>query len=155
MSILLKKEDLNNFDPDQEMLQKFVFGQEVGIDILNDFSGKYVHCCAKSKISMRDGETDKARIVNNKKYVTLSKKISKIFKHIGPLDVDLIEDKKGNIFFIDFNPRFGGGYPFSHLAGCNYLKAIIDMYQNKNYRRIKSPKKITAMKGISLFVSND
>ena len=31
------------------MLQKFIVGDEYGVDILNDFSGKFVHCCIKKK----------------------------------------------------------------------------------------------------------
>ena len=56
-----------------------------------------------------------------------AKKISKAFHHIGNLDVDFIEEKNGNIYFIDFNPRFGRLSPFTHLSGCNYLK-ILSIY---------------------------
>ena len=37
------------------------------------------------------------------------------------------EDSKGKIYFIDFNPRFGGGYPITHLSGFNYLSALLNM----------------------------
>ena len=155
LEILKDKNDLKKLNFNKNILQKIIKGVEINLDILNDLNGKYLHSCAKLKLAMRAGETDKARILNQKKYTTLCRNISKKLKHIGPIDIDVIEDKKNNIFFIDFNPRFGGGYPFTHLAGCNYIKAIIDIFLKKKKNRIKLPKKIVGMKGISLHVSNE
>ena len=46
--------------------------------------------------------------------------------HIGNLDVDLIKRGK-DIYIIDLNPRFGGGYPATHLIGVNLLDVIIKL----------------------------
>ena len=44
--------------------------------------------------------------------------------HIGNLDVDLfITEHK--IYLLEMNARLGGGYPFSHLAGIHFPKALI------------------------------
>ena len=72
-------------------------GKEYNLDILNDFHGNYLDSCAKIKLSMRAGETDKAKIVNNPKLILIAKKISKDLRHIGNLDCDLIIDKKGKV----------------------------------------------------------
>ena len=40
------------------------------------------------------------------------------------LDMDLFVEKN-EIYLLEMNARFGGGYPFSHLAGVNLPKAII------------------------------
>ena len=100
---------------------------------------------------MRDGETFKAKIVENSNLSELSKKISKAVKHVGNLDCDLILSNK-KFFIIDFNPRFGGGYPFTHLAGKNYIMKIICNLLKKNYRIRKKAKLLTAMKSINLTV---
>ena len=60
------------------------------------------------KISMRSGETDKAEVIYDRRFNELAQKISAVFKHIGNLDVDFIIDNFNDIYFIDFNPRFGG-----------------------------------------------
>ena len=84
MEIIENKNQLKNFNPTKQMLQKFIVGDEYGVDILNDFSGKFVHCCIK-KISMRAGETDKAKIVNSKKIFYLSKVASNFLNTLGLL----------------------------------------------------------------------
>ena len=89
---------------------------------------------------MRSGETDKAIAIYSKKLEKLSKKISTSFKHVGNLDCDAIETKNGSIFFLDFNPVFGGGYPFTHLSGFNFIKAIINLRKNKKVHLPKKPK---------------
>ena len=38
-------------------------------------------------------------------------------------DVFIVE---GIPYILEMNARFGGGYPFSHLGGCNLPKAIVE-----------------------------
>ncbi len=121
---IINSRDLKFFKNDY-IYQDYIEGIEYGLDILNDWKGNFVSYCLKKKIEMRGGETDKAYTLNSKKVLNLSKKISRKLRHIGNLDCDLIIDKNKNIHIIDFNCRFGGGYPFTHSVGLNYLHYII------------------------------
>jgi carbamoyl-phosphate synthase large subunit len=133
-------------------IQDFIHGKELHFDIFNDFKGNYLSSCVKRKILMRSGETDKAEIIYKKKYEDLAKKISKKFRHIGNLDCDAILNKKGEVFFIDFNPRFGGGYPFTHMAGLNFIKLIINILLKRKMMIPDRPKLIKASKGLVISV---
>ncbi|WP_435117946.1 NeuD/PglB/VioB family sugar acetyltransferase [Candidatus Pelagibacter bacterium nBUS_49] len=137
------------------IIQDYIKGQEYGMDILNDLNGKFIHCCVKKKISMRSGETDKAEVVFSKRFTNIGRKISLIFKHVGNLDLDFIVDLKNDIYFLDFNPRFGGGYPFTHLAGYNYLQYIIKFFKKEKFEvsNIKNDNFI-ASKGLTIFKSH-
>jgi len=141
----IKKENFNK----KYIVQDFIKGQELHFDILNDFNGNYITSCIKKKILMRSGETDKALIIYEKKLENICKKISGYSKHIGNLDCDVIV-KNNEIYVIDLNPRFGGGYAFTHLAGLNYLKYIIYSLLRKKYNLPKKPKFIKAAKTIGV-----
>ena len=91
------------------IIQSFIKGQEYGLDIFNDFSKATKSVFIKRKIAMRAGETDQAISIKNDSLLTLAKKLGNNLKHIGPLDVDIILDKKGFPHVIEMNPRFGGG----------------------------------------------
>jgi carbamoyl-phosphate synthase large subunit len=52
--------------------------------------------------------------------------------HIGNLDCDIFESD-GRYYLLEMNPRFGGGYPFSHVAGANYPDAICTWIEGKDY----------------------
>lgn len=73
---------------------------------------------------MRSGETDCAVTVDNKQLKSLGKIIATQLGHIGNLDCDVFIDRD-KVSVLEMNARFGGGYPFSHLAGVNLPKAII------------------------------
>lgn len=107
------------------IIQEKIIGEEFGLDILNDLKGEYVTTIAKQKIAMRAGETDIAKIVDNTNFLNISQIISRTLKHIGNLDVDCFITKNRDIFVLEMNCRFGGQYPFSHLAGVNFPKQII------------------------------
>ena len=130
--------------------QEFIKGRELNFDILNNFEGKFISASIKEKILMRSGETDIAKILTENRYIKLAKKISKKIKHIGNVDCDAIEDAKGKIYFIDFNLRFGGGYPFTHHAGQNFIENIISIMKNKKIKVKRIKKKIILSKGISI-----
>ncbi len=93
------------------IFQEFIKGDEYNVDVFNNLNGEYVTHVVKKKIEMRAGETDKAEIVDGVFFDKFAKKLSKFFKHIGNMDIDFIIDSSNKIWFIDFNPRFGGGYP--------------------------------------------
>lgn len=83
---------------------------------------------------MRAGETDCAETINSKELINYGEKVSNTLKHIANLDVDLFL-VKNKPYILEMNARFGGGYPFSHLAGANLPKAIIEWVKNKNIRK--------------------
>ena len=45
-------------------------------------------------------------------------------QHIGNLDVDVFV-KNDKYYVLEMNARFGGGYPFSHVAGANVPLALV------------------------------
>lgn len=106
------------------LIQEKLKGQEYGLDVVDDLEKNYCTTFVKRKNAMRSGETDCAETIDSLMLRELGAKISEKVKHIGNLDVDLflVEDKP---YILEMNARFGGGYPFSHLAGANLPKAII------------------------------
>lgn len=117
----VSKRDYNNAILIQEKLE----GDEYGLDVVNDLNGNYFGTFARLKLAMRSGETDKAVSVIDSRIEQLGEKIAKQLKHIGNMDCDafLVNDE---YYLLEMNPRFGGGYPFSHEAGINLAAIILE-----------------------------
>ncbi|MCK5535944.1 MAG: ATP-grasp domain-containing protein [Bacteroidales bacterium] len=112
------------------LIQENIHGVEYGIDIFNNLEGQHLISVVKEKIAMRFGETDASIVVNVPDLSTLSLKISTILKHVGNLDIDVLFD--GNDYYVlEMNARFGGGFPFSYLAGADFPKMLIKMLKNE------------------------
>ena len=107
------------------MIQEKLNGKEFGLDVMNDLQGNNVAVSVKQKLAMRAGETDKAITVDIPEVYEMGRKIGENLKHIGNLDVDIMQRANGDYCVLELNPRFGGGYPFSYEAGVNMPKAII------------------------------
>lgn len=119
-------------DIDQAILiQEKLPGKEYGLDVLNDFNGNYVGTFVREKLSMRSGETDKAISVIDARFEKLGKTLGERLNHIGNMDCDAFE-KDGELYVLEINPRFGGGYPFSHEAGINTAAIYIEWLKGNN-----------------------
>ncbi|WP_158848837.1 ATP-grasp domain-containing protein [Algibacter sp. L1A34] len=113
------------------LIQEKVGGKEFGMDILNDFDGNYYGSFIREKLSMRCGETDKAKSIISTEISKIGEVVSENLRHIGTLDCDVFVD--GNkIYVLEFNPRFGGGYPFSHEAGINTAAIYVEWIKGGN-----------------------
>ncbi len=112
------------------IIQEYLKGQEFGLDIVNDLKGENAAVFVKRKLAMRAGETDKAMTVSNHELEDAGRKIGEALGHVGNLDCDIFQNEKG-VFLLEMNPRFGGGYPFSHIAGANVPAAIVNWLENK------------------------
>ncbi len=108
----------DNSSKNQIIIQEKIDAEEYGIDIVNDFDGNYYGSYAKRKLAMRAGETDKALSVINSNFNKIAQKIGNATRHLGIMDCDFFL-KDRTVYFLEMNPRFGGGYPFSHQAGLN------------------------------------
>lgn len=108
------------------MIQEKLTGNEFGLDVMNDLKGNHVAVSVKQKLDMRAGETDKAVTLDLPEVREIGRKIGEALKHIGNLDVDVMQNAKGEYCVLELNPRFGGGFPFSYEAGVNLPKAIIE-----------------------------
>lgn len=114
------------------LIQEKIPGKEYGMDVLNDFEGNYVGTFVRQKLQMRSGETDKAISVIDQRFEKIGKTIGENLKHIGNLDCDVFEHN-GELYVLELNPRFGGGYPFSHEAGNNTAAIYIEWLKGNKY----------------------
>ena len=121
------------------------------------------------------------RIIDNKKLIP-SKLDKKFFfqkyYNFQEYGMDILNDLKGNFihctvrkkisiragddflyngkkfYILDFNPRFGGGYPFTHEFGFNYIEKILSLISLKkqiyNLKHYKYKKNFFS-KGISIY----
>jgi carbamoyl-phosphate synthase large subunit len=106
------------------LIQERLLGQEYGLDVVNDLDGRYVTTFARLKLAMRAGETDRAVTGESHEFDRVGAAIGQQLGHVGNLDCDvfLAEDR---LYALELNPRFGGGYPFSHIAGADLPAALI------------------------------
>lgn len=107
------------------MIQEKLTDNEFGLDVMNDLEGNNVAVSVKQKLAMRAGETDKAITVDLPEVREMGAAIGRNLKHIGNLDVDIMQRANGDYCVLELNPRFGGGYPFSYEAGANMPLAIL------------------------------
>lgn len=109
------------------IVQPFVCGKEYTIDIFCHWDGEPISIVPRERVQIRAGEVLKTRICMDKTMIEESKKICRAFKPCGPLTVQLIRDKQGIDWFIEINPRFGGGTPLSMKAGARSAEYILRM----------------------------
>ena len=113
-------------DQPQVLIQENAFGQECGCDIVNDLEGRFRRAFVKRKFAMRSGETDAAESADVPSVSAAAEKIAVWSRHLGCMDSDWIVGADGEPTLIELNPRFGGGYPFTHGAGANVVKACVN-----------------------------
>ena len=106
------------------VIQERIAGDEYGLDVVNDFNGRFRGCLVKKKLGMRAGETDAATSVEDPVLRELGKRIGTSLRHTAILDADVIV-RDGTPILIEMNPRFGGHYPFSHQAGADVPAALV------------------------------
>lgn len=110
---------------EQILYQEYLNGQEYGADLIHDLNGEAQNVIVKKKIAMRAGETDISEIVDIPVIKEELEKLSRLTGHIANMDCDVFL-VDGTPYILEMNARFGGGYPFSHMGGCNLPQAIVN-----------------------------
>ncbi len=110
------------------IIQPFVFGKEYTIDIFCDYSGNPVFITPRERMAVRAGEVLKTKITQDEVMIAEMQTLIADFKPCGQITVQLIKDERtGDNYYIEINPRFGGGAPLSIKAGADSAEAVLKM----------------------------
>lgn len=107
------------------IIQPYVDGTEYTIDIFCDWYGNPISIVPRERVQVRAGEVLVTKICLDSKMIEEARAICEHFKPCGAITVQLIRDVDGIDWFIEINPRFGGGAPLSMKAGAKSAEAIL------------------------------
>lgn len=108
------------------VIQPFIEGKEYTIDIFCDFDGNPIFITPRERVAVRAGEVLKTKICNDSVMIEEAKRLIEKFKPCGPITVQLIKQNSTNKnYYIEINPRYGGGAPLSMKAGARSAEAVL------------------------------
>ncbi|SFB47946.1 carbamoyl-phosphate synthase large subunit [Cohnella sp. OV330] len=109
------------------LIQRFVHGQEYSIDAYVDQAGNVRSVVPRKRLVVRSGEVSKSITVEDEAVTRETVRLLAALQLYGPVTVQGIkESDTGRFYFIEVNPRFGGGVPLSMRAGIPYAEWIAD-----------------------------
>ncbi len=117
---------------DDYIIQPFISGTEYTVDVFCDFDGNPIYITPRVRVAVRAGEVLTTTIDQDETIIDEIKTLLNDFRPCGPITVQLIKDTatKQN-WYIEINPRFGGGAPLSMKAGADAALALIELMQGK------------------------
>lgn len=108
------------------IIQPFIEGIEYTVDIFCDFDGNPIFVTPRIRQAVRAGEVLKTEIRQDETIIAEMKKLIANFKPCGQITVQLIQQKNTNVnYYIEINPRFGGGAPLSIKAGADSAEMLL------------------------------
>ncbi len=129
---------INELDQEQLENEKMMFLQYLDHDCFDEYTcdlyydkTNILRCAVpRKRIEVRDGEVNKGLTLNFELVEVLRKKLHFIKGAIGCLTAQFFVHKKdpSQVYGIEINPRFGGGYPLSYQAGANFPLWLIKEY---------------------------
>lgn len=110
------------------IVQPFIEGTEYTVDIFCDYEGNPIFITPRIRVAVRAGEVLKTVITMDEKIVKECRNLIAGFQPCGPMTVQLIrQNRTSDDYYIEINPRFGGGAPLSMKAGARSAEAILKL----------------------------
>lgn len=114
------------------IIQPFISGKEYTVDIFCDYDGNPVFITPRERLSVRAGEVLKTRIEQDESIIVEMKRLVTDFRPSGAITVQLIKNGETHEnYYIEINPRFGGGAPLSMKAGADSALAVLKMLRGE------------------------
>lgn len=113
------------------ILQKYIEGDEITVDIFGNENGKCYEIVQRKRLKIRCGEVERGVTIKNNRLFELSEKLVSKYKPNGVINVQFIIDNNSKPYIIEINPRFGGGYPLSYHAGANFPLLLLRLIKGE------------------------
>lgn len=117
------------------IIQPFITGTEYTVDVFCDFEGNPIFITPRIRLEVRAGEVLKTQIDQDEKIIEEIKQLIEDYKPCGGITVQLIREKNtGDNYYIEINPRYGGGTPLSIKAGADSAEALLRLVNKEKLR---------------------
>ena len=115
------------------IIQPYIEGTEYTVDIFCDFDGAPIFITPRIRLAVRAGEVLKTQIVQDQQIICEMRQMLKDYKPCGAITVQLIrQESTGKDYYIEINPRFGGGATLSMMAGADSAGALLQLLQGQH-----------------------
>jgi len=110
------------------IVQEFIEGQEYTLDALVDLQGRVRIVVPRLRMETRAGEVSKGMTIRHTAIIEQGWKVVEALPGaVGCITVQCFLTPDGEVFFIEINPRFGGGFPLACRAGADFPRWLIEM----------------------------
>ena len=110
------------------IIQPYIEGTEYTVDVFCDFDGAPIYITPRIRLAVRAGEVLKTEIAQDEIIIDEIKRLLDDYKPCGAITVQLIrQNKTGKDYYIEINPRYGGGAPLTMKAGANSAQAVLKL----------------------------
>lgn len=115
------------------IIQEFIDANEYTVDGYRDIYNHNInYLVSRIRLEVQGGEAIKAKTKRHSEIESLSKAIVEKSNLQGAFTLQFLEDKtSGKIYFMEANPRFGGGVVTSIGAGINIAECVILNFLNQ------------------------
>lgn len=107
------------------IIQEYIEGTHYTIDTYTDRQLNVFCVVPRERVKVRDAEVVTAKIKMKENLLRIGKLVSEKFAVNGPMNIQVIEDKKGIPYVIDMHCRFGGGTDLTIKAGANFHEWMV------------------------------
>lgn len=115
------------------IVQPFIDGTEYTVDVFCDFDGNPVYITPRIRLAVRAGEVLKTQIARDEVIIEEVKRLLADYKPCGAITIQLIrQNKTEKNYYIEINPRFGGGAPLTMKAGANSAVALLRLLMGED-----------------------
>lgn len=115
------------------IVQPFIEGTEYTVDVFCDFDGTPIYITPRIRLAVRAGEVLKTKIAQDKTIIEEIQQLLADYKPCGAITVQLIRENVTNKdYYIEINPRYGGGAPLTMKAGANSAIALLKILNGEN-----------------------
>lgn len=111
-------------DMEEYLIQPFIEGPEYTVDAYVGRDGQILGCVTRRRLHVVDGEVVQSVTQREEKLIDQATRILKSGGFCGPITLQAIE-QGGEFWFLEINPRFGGGVILSMEAGADYARLLV------------------------------
>ena len=115
------------------IVQPFIDGTEYTVDIFCDYVGNPLLVTPRVRLAIRSGEVLKTEIAQDDRIIEECLQIIADFKPCGAATIQLIRQRETEEdYFIEINPRFGGGAPLTIKAEADSARMLLQIAAGEN-----------------------